>query len=912
MRFQWMLSLAATPLAAQLLYVPDQGGAVYRYVINPDAGSLAESLPRQRIPGWPESVAGDPTGKFLFFGYHSSETQSPSLGVFAVNQANGGLSITPGSPYRLNGQATDIKADPGGKWVYVANGGGNVAGYAVSAANGALTAIPGSPFAAGSGPARLAITPSSKFLYVSNRNAASVSAFSINETTGALARVSGSPFAVQTGPSGLAIHPNGRFLYVTNQERGTVSAFTIDESTGALAPVPGSPFPAGAGPDAAALDPAGKLLIVSNGESSTFSVYWVNAETGALSPVPSSPVRCGRGPIDVVVDPSGKTVYVVNLLDNNLSSYFLNPETGQLTPAPGSPFPTGGGPRRAALLRTGTAVRPPVLLYSALNAASLAPPESPAYGIAQGSTFLLSGLNLGPAEMVRAASFPLTESLAGTAVKVALGDTTVNALIVSTSVTRVLAILPSATPPGDGMVTVTFEGRTSAPVRIRVVAAAPGLFTRNELGYGPASARNQSSPEEQPANAFTESARPGQSVVLLATGLGPASVDETQPAPAQNLRDDVEVWVANRRVTPTYSGRSPEYPGIDHVIFTLPEDVPQGCYVPVAIKIAGQPTVSNFASISIAGGGKNCTDPHTRSWADFASGAPETVRVGWLQFLRLHVTATLPGLGTASGLLDTGWAEFFRWDSAGASRDQGLDLFTGRGVSLGGCSVRMFQGQGPGWHPARASFLHAGAELTASASKSSGRLNLTRDGFYEAHKALGVTAPPELPLERLPPPFLEPGTIQIANGAGGSDIGRFETTLKIPESLPALEWTNLRELAASGIDRPAGLTFTWTGGDPAAEYVVLAGVVLLPGNFDDDITFAAAFVCAENAGAGQFAVPPTVLQALPASNFIEPLSGILLVGRAPLLSSGLEFTAPGLDIGYLSYAAYHGATTVIR
>jgi uncharacterized protein (TIGR03437 family) len=901
-------------LLAQLLYVPNQEGTISVFVANPRVGTLAEALPRLKIPGWPDAAAAEPAGKFLYVGFHASDGRGPSLAAYAINAATGALMGVSGSPYRVNGSVSDLKADPRGRFLYAAlEGANNVAGYAVSAATGALTAITGSPFAAGNGPARLAITPSGRHLYVSNRYANSVSAFSVNETTGALTRVQGSPFATQAGPSGMATEAEGRFLYVTNQDRNTVSVFAIDSSTGALSPVAGSPFATGQGPDAAALTISGRFLIVSNGDDSTLSIYSVNPETGGLSAVPGSPVDVPRGPVDVAVDPSGKCVYVVSLLDNTVSGYLLDPESGLLTPAPGAPYAAGSGPKRAALVRTSPAIPPPVILRAASNAASLAKPELPNSGIARGSTFMLSGLNLGPAERLKATEFPLQESLGGTSVKVNVAGSTVNALVVSTYVTRVHAILPSNTPLGNGAVTVTYDGQTSAAVAVRVVDAAPGLFTRNEDGIGPAAARNQNSPEAQAENGFSAAAHPGQAVVLLATGLGPVADDETRPAAARNLRDDIEVWVGNRLAIPSYSGRSPEYPGVDHVIFTLPDDVPQGCYVPVALKIAGQPVVSNFASIAVAGEGSACTDPHTRAWAPSVdANSPKELRVGWLQFLRLNATATIPGLGSPSGMIDTAWAEFFRWNGDSAARDAGLDMFTGRGVSLGGCSVYSFEGRGPGWHPMRAAFLDGGAVLNTVAPKSKGSIVRTRAGFYEAHKALGVGGPPEIMDRPRPGPILEPGSIKVDNGAGGRDIGPFQATLTISGQTPALDWTNLAGISSAGVDRAAGLTFTWTGGDPETEYVVLAGAVLLPGNFEDDLRFAAAFVCTEKAAAGQFTVPEAVLQALPPSNEAEPLSGLLLVGRAPFLSSGLEFSAPGLDLGFLSYATYSGTTTVIR
>jgi hypothetical protein len=152
----------------------------------------------------------------------------------------------------------------------------------------------------------------------------------------------------------------------------------------------------------------------------------------------------------------------------------------------------------------------------------------------------------------------------------------------------------------------------------------------------------------------------------------------------------------------------------------------------------------------------------------------------------------------------------------------------------------------------------------------------------------------------------------VDNGSGGPDVGPFKATLAIPASPASLNWTNLNAISASGVDRSKNLAFTWTGGDPASEYVVLAGAVFLPDMVSKDMQVASAFSCTEKVSAGQFMVPAVVLSALPASTPGDAMSGILLLGRAPLLADNLTFTAPGLDIGYLTSAVFNGTTAEFR
>jgi hypothetical protein len=124
------------------------------------------------------------------------------------------------------------------------------------------------------------------------------------------------------------------------------------------------------------------------------------------------------------------------------------------------------------------------------------------------------------------------------------------------------------------------------------------------------------------------------------------------------------------------------------------------------------------------------------------------------------------------------------------------------------------------------------------------------------------------------------GTFSFDNGGGGTQVGPFSATLAIP---PPFTWTN--QGAVSGVDRNAGLTIEWSGGDSS-------GYVQISGSASAVNGAGTLFNCAAPIGAGRFTVPPTVLLSLPASaggalsvsNFMRPQS----------------FSASGLDAGLLS------------
>jgi uncharacterized protein (TIGR03437 family) len=896
----------------QVVYVPNNNeGNISAFVINAETGSPTELSSRFATPGQPTAAAADPKGKFLFV-----TVNPPAVASFTINASTGGLSSAPTSVQSLGGTPLGVSVDPGGKYVYAANqGGNNVVGFSINATNGALTRISGTPWPAGQAPTGVLVEPNGKFVYVTNGGSGNVSAYALDPATGALTAVSGSPFAAGQRPSRLAADGAGKFLFVTNQDSNNVSAYTVNPTSGALTPVPGSPFAAGAGPTAAVVDPTGTYLYVTNGDSASVSAFQIDAATGALSQIAGSPFKAKRGPFGAVFDSTGQYLYVPNLISNNVSAFAVDAATGALSPLADSPYPTGRGPSRPAFVQLAAPVLPPLVARSALNAASRAVPGLPNYGVAQGATFAVTGQNIGPG-VKQTAEFPLATQFGGTSVEVTLGGVKKNALIVSASASEVLAILPSSTPVGDGTVTVTYNNRTSRPVPIRVVSASFGIFTRHQAGSGAAVARNFNSEEDQPANSLTQAARPGQKMVMFGTGLGAVTFDETQAPPLQNLRDDVEVWVGNRRADVSYSGRSPQLPGMDEIDFTIPAGVTPGCYVPVGVKLGKPAVVSNFATIAVAAEGGTCSDPHGLSSAELTPLASEqTLNIGFIELVRVNASATIPGLGSGSGLIDSGWGTFFRWDAASAANDQGLDMFSARTTSLGACAVHVFRPGGPGWIAWRASALDSGPALSLSGPKGSGQLALSGPGFYEAHKTLGSLAPPGLMPDDgghpVPPPYLEPGKITVANGEGGADIGRFRAVLTVPDSPPALEWTNLESISSAGIDRSKDLTFTWTGGDPAGEYVVINGAVVLPAIGDVELKVAAAFVCAERADAGRFTVPSAVLAALPAST-PDDLSGLLIVGRAPLPAEGLRFSAAGLDTGYLTFGQFNARLTVFR
>ena len=107
-------------------------------------------------------------------------------------------------------------------------------------------------------------------------------------------------------------------------------------------------------------------------------------------------------------------------------------------------------------------------------------PGMPTYGIAQGSIVDLFGAGLATTTNA-AQSFPLPTSLSGTSVSITINSVTTQAILYYVSPGQINAIIPSATPAGTGQLTVTVNGKTSAPAPITVVQSAFGMLSLNAV-----------------------------------------------------------------------------------------------------------------------------------------------------------------------------------------------------------------------------------------------------------------------------------------------------------------------------------------------------------------------------------------------------------------------------------------------
>jgi len=237
--------------------------------------------------------------------------------------------------------------------------------------------------------------------------------------------------------------------------------------------------------------------------------------------------------------------------------------------------------------------------------------------VAQGSWLIVCGTGLGPATISVQNAAPYPTQLSGTSITLtpASGGTPVSALMWYTLSIQIAGLLPSGTAVGAYNVAVTYNGQTSAPYRVNVVARNFGFATEAENGLGPA----QATYGGLDLNRFTTGtlgqwslrpAKPGDVMVLWGTGLGadPASDVTGGSSGDQTAAGQVRVIVAGIAVTPAYAGRSSGSPGLDQINFTVPSNVTPSCFVSLQVTAGGR--LSNLGSIAVAAAGQTaCSSP---------------------------------------------------------------------------------------------------------------------------------------------------------------------------------------------------------------------------------------------------------------------------------------------------------------
>jgi uncharacterized protein (TIGR03437 family) len=489
---------------------------------------------------------------------------------------------------------------------------------------------------------------------------------------------------------------------------------------------------------------------------------------------------------------------------------------------------------------------PFIYMGRTLNAASLMPQGLPGGGVARGSMFSIFGERLGPAGQSEATSLPLAPLLNGVGVTLTRGNFVANAWPVFVSPSQINAILPSSLEAGTYTLRVVIGGSVrSNPVQVLVTDFGPGIFTEDGSGMGPAMLSgvtvrgSQTASGTKPMNIAREKRpqiRPGQAASIWMTGLGAISRSDNQAPPVSEHPYLIEAWVGGKRVaTRLYAGRAPALPGIDQYVFTVPSDSPEGCFVPVQVRVNGQ-FVSNTATIAVSkSGGNFCEDEAAGLNAEMHS---DTVSVA------IYRSSTIIGEGQTAV----------------------ADLAIGKAVAEVGHNLRPFNpylapppaGSCATYHGFK-DLLRGGLQPLQGPEERGlnlGAITLTNGTVRSVlERVPGLQGLFSSVLGTRPPgdrtPLLTDARDIDVSTAGGPDAGAMRARA---ERQPSIDANNLSELRTLSPGDALDLQFE----ADAAQVAIFGGAYDMPSNS------STVFVCVAPVDTTEFSVPGHILANLPA------------------------------------------------
>lgn len=384
----------------------------------------------------------------------------------------------------------------------------------------------------------------------------------------------------------------------------------------------------------------------------------------------------------------------------------------------------------------------------------------------------------------------------------------------------VIALLSSDTPPGPAMLSMNFNGQTSAPASIEIVPTSFGLFTRGN-GIGPVLA----------SNSLTRPAQPGDVVTLWGTGLGSAT------------QDQVSVMLGGHPFPVEYAGPAPGLPGTDQINFQIPNDptIPYGCYVAIAIR--AQDVTSNTGTISTGLDSNPCHSvlgftPDQLAQLD----AGQNVTLGQVDLYDMVGPPAPQQWFYSNGFtrMESADASFLNVNAVTvavlAQPLQAADSYYGcYASSVAGASLIAISGA-----------VDAGNNLVLSSSDQT--LDLPRQnpefpgGFYSVQ--LPASSAVDSP-DAVPAPFFSAGVWQVSS-AGSATLQPFTGSLTVARPPRIADPSSL-----ATIDHTQDLTVRWNGSD-----------------YTDDLTAvlqlaaSSVVICRAPASAGQITIPAGLMQNL--------------------------------------------------
>jgi uncharacterized protein (TIGR03437 family) len=542
--------------------------------------------------------------------------------------------------------------------------------------------------------------------------------------------------------------------------------------------------------------------------------------------------------------------------------------------------PSGGAAQSFAVTLTVTGANAPAFASGAvLNALGYQSKLAP------GVVFVVFGSAMGPASLTSGSpDYPTT--VAGTSMTFTPtgGGAAVNARIVYTLAGQVAGLLPSSTTPGTYAMRVTYNGITSAPQNVTVVARSFGIATVNNAGTGTVQATIGNVNGGVSLTRFTTGstsfsgltwtltpAHPGDTLVLWGTGGGadPAN-DAGGTSGDQTAAGNFTVLVNGRQITPLYAGASQGFPGLWQINFTLPSDVTPDCFSSVQVTAGGE--LSNLVTLPIAPAGQSfCSDPELSQSALAQLDSGGTIALGGASVVKITVTSGQTTIATETSVANIGLYTAAEYAAANG------------GVKIGPCVLN---------------------DRTMSATAKS---PAAPDGYLDMGSRLPLTGPGIATGAALVIENSNPGPIYgltFANGTvvgggkytitgnGGSESGPFSASITLPSAFTVANWDSL-----NSIDHTKALTLNWTS-TGADQVFILASTSAVVGKdaSNTNIIHTVSFTCEVPAAPGSYTIPAALLSYLPPGS----------AGMTVEAASVQTFNIPLTSGGSVAYAGMSG------
>lgn len=480
------------------------------------------------------------------------------LGPFPVGNAPDFIAVA-----NLEGAHLDLavaNSQSGTVSVLLGEGTGNFAHQAAS-----------SPYSAGPGPAAIAVADFNGDglldLAISNTQLPSPPLMQTNYTVTVL---------LNQGQNGFVAAPLGPFLVGTDALRALVAAdFNNDQI-----------------PDLAVAGSGGAVtVLLGNG-------------AGDFTPVSGTTVMAGMNPVFMAAaDFNGDRnadIAVVNNLGN--VTVLLGNGAGGFTAATGSPYAVGSQPMSLAVADFNTDGKPDLavvnytsddvsVLLNSINVtpgmmpATNAAAGAPSSAVAQGSIVTILGTGFGPGGALAPGSAVAALGAATVTIIDASSVKTADLPLIYISPTQINLTLPSTIASGTGTFSVAIPAGPVQAGSIIVSAVAPGLFSANGSGKGPATAVFVQDPLTAPAEIDTFTcalapANPNPFLPPVPANCTPISLDVSGGNSflilyGTGIRNrtslsQVMVNIGGVMLTPAYAGAVTSTSPLDQVIVALP------------------------------------------------------------------------------------------------------------------------------------------------------------------------------------------------------------------------------------------------------------------------------------------------------------------------------------------------------